>query len=217
MYLGIMGGSFNPFHYGHLDTAKELRKRASLDKIIFVPLNSPPHKGEDYFLADPVHRYTMAVLGTIDSSYFEVNPYEIFKGGKSYTYETLCHFRDHIYKNDKLFFITGVESFEKITTWMNWEALLEEFNFIVNTREGYTTHDMFRFIPERIVEKCILTKDDKIKPAEIEGTGNILISYTKAIDISGTKVRNAIKNNEPIDKMVTPQIETYLKQHKLYE
>jgi nicotinate-nucleotide adenylyltransferase len=210
-----MGGTFDPFHNGHLETVLDIRKSTGLDKIILVPANSPPHKEIDS-AARALHRYTMAVLSTIKYSFLEVSPYEIIQGGVSYTYKTLNAFREKLPDGDELYFITGIESFDKITTWKEWMFLVDEFTFIINTREGFKTRELFRHIPEHLAKRCVLTKGKMINLDEEKQKGNMLIDYTKQIDISGTMIREKIRSGETIEGLVDHKVKRYLEMHALY-
>lgn len=215
MRIGIMGGTFNPFHIGHSETALDVKKTAAIDKLILVPSHTPPHKEDLSLIVSSSHRYAMAVLGTIENGKLEVSPVEIDAGGVSYTYNTVEIMRQR-YKADRLFYITGVESFEKIGSWKNWESLVDSIDFIVNSRSGYKTRDLLRMIPERLVERCLLVKDVGILKEKETNSKKIYIIETKEIDVSSSEIRKRITSGGSIKGMVHPLVEKYIESYKLY-
>ncbi len=218
MKIGIMGGSFNPFHNGHLETALSVMKITGLDKIILMPANNPPHKEVDSDFAPSLHRYCMTVLGVIDSkSDLTVSDYEISKGGVSYTWDTMNEFTKKLSDEDQLYFITGVESFEKIETWREWEKLVSEFKFIINTREGYKTHEMFTRVPESVAKRCVLLKGKKADLDEAAEQGNIFIIYTTSVELSGTMIRGLIREGNPVEDYLNENVLKYLEMHNIYK
>lgn len=216
MRIGIMGGTFNPFHIGHSDTALDVKKTAALDKLILVPSHTPPHKEDLSSIVSSSHRYAMAVLGTIENGKLEVSPVEIDAGGISYSYKTVEILRQRYQSTDRLFYVTGVESFEKIGSWKNWESLVDSIDFIVNSRSGYKTRDLLRMIPERLVERCVLVKDAGVLREKETDTKKVYIIETKEIDVSSSEIRKRIASGGSIKDMVHPLVEKYIHSYKLY-
>jgi len=216
MRIGIMGGTFNPFHIGHYETALDVKRIAFLDRIILVPSHTSPHKEDLSSIVSPTHRYTMAVLGTIMGRELEVSSAEIDAGGISYTYKTVELLRNRFETGDRLFYVTGVESFEKIESWKNWESLVESIDFIINSRAGYKTWDLLRSIPKQLVEKCILVKDADIFLKKNRKSRKIYVVETKKIDLSASAIRRRIASGDSIKDMVHPLVEKYIESNKLY-
>jgi nicotinate-nucleotide adenylyltransferase len=216
MRIGIMGGTFNPFHIGHYETALEVKRIASLDRMILVPSHTSPHKENLSDIISPIHRYTMAVLGTIGERELEVSSIEIEAGGISYTYKTVELLRKRFEPRDRLFYVTGVESFEKIESWKNWESLVESIDFIINSRAGYKTSDLLRFIPKHLVEKGILVKDAGVFMKKNKKSGDIYVVETKKINVSASEIRRRIASGDSIKDMVHPLVEKYIESNKLY-
>jgi nicotinate-nucleotide adenylyltransferase len=216
MRIGIMGGTFNPFHIGHYETALEVKRIASLDRMILVPSCTSPHKENLSDIISPIHRYTMAVLGTIGERELEVSSMEIEAGGISYTYKTVELLRKRFEPEDRLFYVTGVESFEKIESWKNWEGLVESIDFIVNSRAGYKTRDLLRLIPERLVERCVLVKDAGVLKEKAGKPCRIYIVETKEINVSASEIRQKIAFGDSIRGMVHTLVQKYIESNKLY-
>jgi nicotinate-nucleotide adenylyltransferase len=217
MRIGVMGGTYNPFHLGHSETALEVKKKALLEKMILIPSNISPHKDDLRMIIPSLHRYAMAVLGTIDEPGLEVSPIEIEAGGVSYTYKTIAALRKTINQGDELFYVTGVESFKKIATWKKWQKLVDSVDFIINSRTGYQTADLLKIIPENLTERCIFTDNgDNIIVKNME-MKRIYIIETKKIDISSSLIREKIAKRESIHGMVHPLVERYIELNKLYK
>ncbi len=120
--IGILGGTFNPIHYGHLAAAEEVRDRLKLDRILFIPSAIPPHKHEEDVPAAE-HRMEMVRLALEGNSCFEPSDLEIRRGGRSYTIDTIETLIQS-YPDAALFFITGLDSFLEIQTWNRWDRLV---------------------------------------------------------------------------------------------
>ena len=143
MRIGILGGTFNPIHNGHLKIAEEVLKRLGLDKILFMPAYIPPHKDKEGII-DARHRIEMVRLAIADNPGFELSFIEIERGGVSYTIDTLREL-GHIYgKKAELFFIIGIDAFLEIEAWKDAEALLASCNFIVIMRTSFQCRDLKR-------------------------------------------------------------------------
>ncbi len=138
--LGILGGTFNPIHYGHLAAAEEVRDRLKLDRILFIPSYLPPHKLEEN-VPSAVQRMEMVRLATEGNPSFEPSDIEIKRGGRSYTIDTIEALRQ-AYPGTELYFITGLDSFLEIQTWHEWERLLTLCCFVVLSRPGYHFIDL---------------------------------------------------------------------------
>lgn len=217
MRIGLMGGTYNPFHIGHLETALEVKRRACIDRLLIIPSNISPHKNDQKAIVSPFHRYAMAVLGTIEEKHLEVSPLEIEAGGISYTYRTIEALSKILKDDDELFYITGVESFEKIATWKKWQKLVDSVDFIVNTRAGYNTSDILKSIPENLTERCIFVKNKNIPSASRTAKKMICIIETKKIDISSSSIRKKMAKGESIKGLVHPFVERYILSNNLYK
>lgn len=198
MKVGLMGGTFNPIHLGHLIISEYIRNNFPLDKIIFIPSGNPPHKdwGE---LIDKEHRYNMALLATGSNLYFDVSLSEINRQGKSYTVETINEFKS-IYPNDDFFFIIGGDTLYELTKWHDYKTLFNITNFIVIDRPGFENREL----------------KDTIE--ELNRIYGVSIFYLKGplIDISSTEIRQNLKQNKSIKYLVPKEVEDYISFHKLY-
>ncbi|MDR5684241.1 MAG: nicotinate-nucleotide adenylyltransferase [Armatimonadota bacterium] len=197
---GIMGGTFDPIHLGHLVTAEEARAHLSLERVIFVPNRHPPHK-DPAEVSDPEHRYLMTVLATAANRYFDVSREEIERPGPSYAVDTIRTFCSR-YAGVELFYITGADAIHQILRgeWRDTERLLQMCRFIGASRPGYAIdHDEWHN------SEIAREYRDRIHLLEIP-----------ALAISSTEIRWRVRNGKPIKYLVPDAVEQYIAKHALY-
>lgn len=194
--LGVMGGTFNPIHYGHLVAAEEALFQFSLDHILFLPSGKPPHK-VSLSLASAEDRYQMVRLATCDNERFSVSRYEIDKSEISYTVDTMTQLKSES-PNDDFFFITGADAILEILTWKKPDELLEVCTCIAATRPGYPLTKL-KSISQR------LGAGERVKVMKIP-----------ALTISSTDIRRRVKTGRPIKYLVPSDVEKYIHRHRLY-
>ncbi|MDO4203783.1 MAG: nicotinate-nucleotide adenylyltransferase [Selenomonadaceae bacterium] len=197
--IGIMGGTFDPIHVGHLMTAEAVRDEFGLDKVIFVPAAVPPHK-MDQQVTEARHRYLMTVLATTSNPHFDVSSIEMDRPGPSYTIDTIYELRRQYGENTDLFFITGADAIAEIPTWDRIEELLGLCQFIAATRPGF------------------LPNVDNIKEYFGElGSARIHRLETPELEISSTNIRDRLKRGFSIKYIVPPAVEDYIYKEGLYK
>jgi nicotinate-nucleotide adenylyltransferase len=198
--LGIMGGTFDPIHYGHLVTAEAVRDEFKLDKVIFVPAGNPPHKVERR-VTDKKHRYLMTILATITNPFFEVSSIEIDREGYTYTIDTIKEFRK-LYGEETLFyFITGADAVLEILTWKNADELLRLCYFVAATRPGIEGNKIDQEL-------------DKIRKLY----GDVIYKVTvPSLAISSTDIRERVAKGRPIKYLLPEPVERYIQKYNLYK
>jgi nicotinate-nucleotide adenylyltransferase len=201
--IGIMGGTFNPVHHGHLVTAQEALDQFGLDEVIFIPTGDPPHKIED-LLAHAEDRYLMTVIATSSNSSFFVSRVEIDRTGKSYTIDTVKELRKIYGSGSELYFITGADAILEILTWKNTREIVILTKFIAATRPGY---DLSK------IKELKTTLFD----SEDEADRRIFIMEIPALAISSTNIRQRIKNGRPVNYLVPEGVNNYILKHGLYK
>lgn len=198
MKIGIMGGTFNPIHLGHLIISEYIRCNFPLDKVIFIPTGDPPHKNEKD-LAQSNDRYNMTEMAIKSNSYFEISPIEINRKGKSYSTETI----DILLKenfNNELYFIIGSDTLIDLINWKDIKNIFKKISFIVIGRDK---------LSDELINK-------KIEEYRREYNSSIFYISGPQIEISSTMIRDNIKNNKSIKYLVPKEVEEYIKTHKLY-
>lgn len=193
--IGLMGGTFDPIHIGHVVTAEFAREEFALDKVIFIPSCNPPHKHLRK-VTDAAKRMEMVQLATITNYSFEISDVELVRGGFSYTYDTVCYFRELYGEETKLYFITGADAIMEILTWKNVDKLIKACEFIAATRPGYYL-DIVKVLPRDYW--------DQIHFMEIP-----------ALSISSTDIRARVHAGKSVKYLLPESVETYIKKNKLY-
>lgn len=189
--LGVMGGTFDPIHIGHLVAASEVTYVMRLDRVMFVPTGQPWQK-ERY--SDSEDRYMMTVLGVTDDSRFIVSRAELDRRGPTYTVDTMGVLRDFHGSGTELFFIVGADAAMRLGTWKKIEGLADLAELVVVTRPGtdLTALDAEPGWP-------------KINVVEMPG-----------IDVSATDIRARVRAGRPIDYLVPPAVTRYIRERGLY-
>jgi nicotinate-nucleotide adenylyltransferase len=198
--LGIMGGTFDPIHHGHLVTAEEARVQFSLDQVLFVPNRHPPHK-DPADVTEPEHRYLMTFLATVSNPYFSVSRMEIDRRGASYTIETIRELSSG-YRDAVLYYITGADAILQILRgeWEQSAELLRLCEFIAATRPGFAL-DL----------ETLRQTNATGRPLE-----NVHVMTIPAMAISSTDIRARVRSGRPIKYLVPEAVESYIEKHGLY-
>ena len=200
--IGVMGGTFDPIHNGHLVTAEEAWKQFHLDLVIFMPSGHPPHK-EDRKNLDPEDRYLMAVIATASNAHFKVSRMEIDRPGPSYTIDTVREMHRVYGKNTEVFFITGADAILEILTWKEPERILREATFIAATRPGYDLKKLEDSLPE--AEKERHATDPRVLVMEIP-----------ALAISSTDIRSRVKEGRAVNYLVPEGVSKFIEKNGFY-
>jgi nicotinate-nucleotide adenylyltransferase len=210
--VGLFGGTFNPIHLGHLRGAEEIRETFDLEKVIFIPAAIPPHKGMGGMM-DASHRLEMVRLAVSTNPYFSVSDIELKRSGKSYSIDTIRHFRE--IHQGPLFFILGRDAFLEIETWKEFETLFSLCHFIVMARPGCQETGQGSALPGG------LTPYFKYNPAAeawVHASGNNLsLKEITFLDISSTKVRLLMERGESIRYLIPTEVEAYIHEKGLYQ
>lgn len=196
--IGIMGGSFDPIHYGHLVLAEEVRSQFELEKILFIPNGIAPHKRGR--LTDSEDRLQMTQLATADNVHFEVSRFEIDREEVSYTVDTLRYLKQTMGEDIDLYFITGADALLDLNLWKSFEEVLKLCTFVGATRPGYMTEDL-----AEQAQYLRDTYDAKIELLEIPG-----------LAISSTEVRNRVQSGKSIRYLVPKLVQSYIEERGLY-
>ena len=212
MKLGILGGTFNPIHSGHLRVAEEIGEELRLTKVYIIPSGMPPHK-KPYPLADFPHRLEMALLASKISPLLEVWDIEGKRPGFSYSIETLQLFHSYFGSSLELFFIIGMDAFIEIKTWKEYQNLFNFASFVVINRPGYNKDKFSQFLDSLNVG---FTWDEKRK-CFCHPSGNILLKKdTTLMDISATRIREMVAKKKSIHFLVPEVVREYIEKVGLY-
>src|SRR6185436_14107557 len=201
MRLGIFGGTLDPIHLGHLDTALAARSALGLDRVILMPAHIPPHRPARP-IASGYHRFAMAAIAAVGIDGLEVSDLELDRDAPSYTADTLVEVRAAAsLAATQIFFITGADAFAEIATWRRYPEVLDLSNFAVVSRPGFGLDRLRASLPE-------LTARMIDAAAGRHGTDKpvILLIDAPTRDISSTEVRRRLLAGEPVARMLPPGV-----------
>ena len=187
--MGILGGTFNPVHMGHLTVAQMVHEKLKLDRVIFVPSHIPPHK-KSTNIASPQDRLHMLRLAIRGNPTFEVSNYEIQKKGKSYSIDTIHYFHERYPHRTKFFFIIGIDLLPTLHRWKRVEEMLKMVTFVAVNRPGF-----------------------KKRTAKIK----VRIVNVPVVQTSSTFVRQRIMAGKTIKFLVPDTVLDYIERNKLYQ
>jgi nicotinate-nucleotide adenylyltransferase len=191
--IGVMGGTFDPIHHGHLVAASEVQSWFALDEVVFVPTGAPWQKS-DREVSPAEHRYLMTVIATASNPRFRVSRVDIDRAGPTYTIDTLRDLRAEL-PDAELYFITGADALGDIFTWRDADELFELAHFVGCTRPGYEMGD----------ETLAGIPGERVTIVEIP-----------ALAISSTECRERTSRGEPIWYLVPDGVVQYVVKHGLY-
>ncbi|MFI7026528.1 nicotinate-nucleotide adenylyltransferase [Micromonospora sp. NPDC049900] len=190
--VGIMGGTFDPIHHGHLVAASEVADRFGLDEVVFVPTGRPWQKA-DVPVSPAEDRYLMTVIATASNPRFQVSRVDIDRGGPTYTVDTLRDLRAEYGPKAQLFFITGADALERILSWKDLDEIFELAHFIGVTRPGFALTDAHL-------------------PAD-----TVTLVQVPAMAISSTDCRARVSRGVPVWYLVPDGVVQYIAKRRLYQ
>jgi nicotinate-nucleotide adenylyltransferase len=212
--IGLFGGTFNPIHLGHLRAAEEVCAVFTLERILFIPSYSPPHK-ETVDVASAEDRYRMVELACRDRKEFEASRLEVEARQKSYSILTLARIR-RLYPAAWVFFILGVDAFLDIGTWRAYERVLEECLFIVMARPGFDLETTRHVLGGRLADRMVQVEDGgPVRDSQFARYGIFLLPI-RALDISSTAVRDRARRGERLDGLVPDSVAAFISARQLY-
>ncbi len=220
--IGIMGGTFDPIHYGHLVVAEEVRETLKLAEMIFIPVGSPPHKrGKP--ITPAVHRLAMLELALASNPHFSISHIEVERPGPSYTVDTLRQLHAQMGTETALYFVIGWDSLEDLSTWHDPAGMLAELTHLVAVRRpGYEegveaepapSYDHYQGDePVDIYEEFLQDLENEL-PGIRE---RLLVVPAPQLEISATDLRQRVATGRPIKYQTPENVVQYIADHNLY-
>jgi nicotinate-nucleotide adenylyltransferase len=204
--VGILGGTFDPVHCGHLDAGAAAQAALGLGEILVLVSNIPPHRPQP--LASSYHRFAMVALAVAGRRGWRALDLELRQGTRSYTSDTLQRFHAGGFGATELFFIIGADAFAEIPTWKNYPALLDLAHFAVVSRPGAPAAGL----PGRLAARAGAYDLDA-------GRSSTMIFLIDAVtaDVSSTAIRRSRARGDSIAGLVPPAVQQHIEQHALYE
>jgi len=209
--IGILGGTFDPIHMGHLDVARASADALHLDQVRLLPSNIPPHRPQP--IASPMHRFAMTALAAQSDLRYVADDEELRREGPSYAADTLRHVQQQGWKAGQLFFLTGADAFAEIATWKDYPALLDLAHFVVCTRPGRPAA-MVRGLLPALQERMVDAQDFRD-----QDTPRVILLDAQTADISSTAVRAALAGGDTdvaLRGLLPPMVFDHIRRHGLY-
>lgn len=217
--IALYGGTFDPVHDGHLAVAQNVLKLFALDQVLFIPAHVAPHK-RGRGTTPGLHRYAMLALATQGDERLCISSIELDAPEKPYTIETLARLQEEAGPQVRLFFIMGADSWADITTWREWEKLLEMTDHIIVTRPGYELGS--EHVPESVRERIVDLRGagEESVAGEVDDNVGPKLYVTDAVvmDISATEIRRQVRagREDELGKLVPPAVADYIRKYRLY-
>lgn len=207
--IGILGGTFDPIHCGHLDVGRVAERTLALTRVYVIPSNVPPHRRQTF--ASAFHRFAMTAMAVADHANWRVSDLELRNSGPSFTAVTLKQFHDRGYPPSELFFIIGADAFMDIATWRDYPKILDWTHFAVVSRPGHPAGALRYRLPALSARMV----HPPIEPMQEMDPLIVLIDESTA-DVSSTTIRDRRAQHLSIAGMVAPRVEQHIEQHGLY-
>lgn len=207
--LGILGGTFDPLHCGHVDAAEAAFAALDLARMFVITSNVPPHRPQPF--ASSFHRFAMVALAIAGKPGWRASDLELRTPSPSYTSATLKKFHDRGYAAADLFFVIGADAFADIATWRDYPTILRAAHFVVVSRPGFPVEQLPRRLP-MLADRMVRT------PVEVAALAHPMIILIDAAtaDVSSTAIRQRRASGESIDGLVPLAVQQHIEQHGLY-
>lgn len=212
--LGLLGGTFDPIHRGHLDAAVAAQTRLGLGRVWLLPSLVPPHRSTQP-RASSFHRFAMTALAAQEHDGLEASDLELGANGPSYTARTLERLRRGGLDPGQLFFIIGADAFAEIATWFDYPRVLDAAHFVVVSRPGHPLDDVLGRAPG-LIERVIDLRGGGGDPPRPARTAVFFVA-ADTTDVSSTALRARLAAGLPVDDLVPAPVARHIRRHHLYQ
>jgi nicotinate-nucleotide adenylyltransferase len=208
--IGILGGTFDPIHSGHVDAGHAAALAIGLNRLIVVPCHMPPHRPQPQ--ASPYQRFAMVSLAVAGNAGWRASDLELRIEAASYTCDTLAKFHERGYAASELFFIIGADAFADIATWRDYPDILNQAHFAVVSRPGYPVSDLPAKLPTLKSRMTVPPLDafEHLDPL-------IILIDAQTADVSSTAIRERCAEGRSLAGHVPPAVQQHIEQHGLYQ
>ena len=216
--IGLLGGTFNPVHNGHLAIARQTREALQLERVVLIPTGDPPHKPLEH-LAPAKDRYEMVRLAIGSDPSLSVSDVDVRRSGKSYSIETVRLLQQQFGKETTLYFLIGLDAFLELPTWRDPETLLTLCSFVVISRPGLSFQALstLPLIP-RLPQASLVDLDAgrSVRLDTALGQQSLICLRLPPSDVSASEIRAKIAQRIPTANLLPPAVESYILQHHIY-
>ncbi|UCE83930.1 MAG: nicotinate-nucleotide adenylyltransferase [Deltaproteobacteria bacterium] len=211
MGIGIMGGTFNPVHLGHLRAAEEVAESLKLARVIFIPAAKPPHKSEGKIVPFK-DRYRMLELALGGNPLFELSDLEHRRPGKSYSVETLTQLSSQL--REELYFLVGLDAFLELPTWKSYRELFSLCHFVVVARPGYSPTSLDKMLQTQVSDKY--SSDSQVQGFVHPSFHSVYYREVTLLDISSSNIRDLLAKGCSVRYLLPEKVEDYIHKQGLY-
>ncbi len=212
--IGLLGGTFDPIHRGHVAIAEAARRALDLDRVLLLPSHVPPHR-ESLPVASAFHRFAMVAFATDEREGLLASDLELRRPAPSYTTVTLQHLIEAGHAPTQLFFIAGADAFAEIATWRGYPTLLDQAHFVVVSRPGHALETHATALPpiEPRLRRIGLAGADRPPTTDV----HVFLMQADTPDVASSTVRSRIAAGAPLDGLLPDAVARYIRAHRLYE
>lgn len=204
--IGVLGGTFDPIHLGHLRPALEIFEQLLLDELRFIPSANPPHRWQPE--ASPEHRLKMVKLAVKNVDGFVVDDREYHREGASYTVDTLASIREEIGDKKPLCMLIGMDAFEHFTTWHDWQGILKLAHIVISSRPGTVQVESNDWMKGRVTQS--------VKDLQEASAGKLFFAEVSQLEISATYIRKQILEGKSSLYTTPVKVSEFIQMEKLY-
>lgn len=214
--LGLLGGTLDPVHRGHLAAAHAARQALALDRVFLMPARLPSHRGVPG--ASGWHRFAMAAMAVDGEEGLAASDIELARSGTTYTWDTLEALSVAGYAPSQLYFITGADAFAAIETWFRYPDLLDRAHFVVISRPGHSLPPEHAW-PDEVRPRVRRITAEHAAPSPTDAANRTLVWLVEATtpDVSSTVVRERVDAGTGVDALVPPRVAAHIRRHGLYD
>jgi nicotinate-nucleotide adenylyltransferase len=206
--VGILGGTFDPIHCGHLDVGRGAERALDLSQVVVMTANIPPHRPQP--VASSYHRFAMVALAIGGHAHWRASDLELGIGMPSFTTGTLQHFHDRGFGPTELFFVIGADAFAEIESWKDFPAILDRAHFAVVSRPGFPVVEMLARLPS-LARRMTAPSEMATRTSP-----SIFLIDAPTADVSATAIRQRSAHGESIAGLVPPAVGQHIERHALY-
>jgi nicotinate-nucleotide adenylyltransferase len=212
--IGVLGGTFDPVHFGHLRLAEELAGTLKLDQVRFVPSGTPPHRTAPGVSAE--HRLAMVELAAAGNPRFEVDGREVRRAGPGYTFDTLAGLRAEAGGTRPLALLVGADAFLEFATWHRWHEIFGLAHIVVAHRPGYPVERWAERMPQPLAREYSARLMQQPLATHLSPAGGVVVVPFTALDISATAVRDMLRAGASPRYLLPDTVLDYIQTHRLY-
>ncbi len=212
--IGVLGGTFDPIHYGHLRLGEELGETLKLSEVRFVPSGTPPHRSAPQVAAE--HRLAMTRLATADNPRFRVDEREVRRAGPGYTFDTLTELRAEAGASRPLVLLLGADAFLEFATWHRWHEIFGLAHVAVAHRPGFPVERWAERMPQPLAREYTARLMQQPLATHLQPAGGIIVVPFTALDLSATAIRDMVRAGASPRYLLPAEVLDYIRANRLY-